>query len=187
MAPNAFTPCEGVPTRLVAGDFWTWRADTFAADYPDPDYALEYSLAPRAGGDPITAAATPDFEGWLVSKTSASTATAKVGFYSWTLTATRASDGARAAIGNGTVEVAANPATAAVASNARKQLVAIDAVLEGRITKDVESYSIEGRALTRIPFVELRIMRARLIAEVAGEDRAAAGKGSGPRYRKLRF
>lgn len=185
MASNAFTPTEGVPTRLVAGDFWTWRADTFATDYPSPDYELNYSLAPRAGGAQVTAWATSDAEGWLVKKTA--TSSAKAGFYSWVLTVTRVFDGARLVIANGTVEVAANPNTDAVATNARKQLDAIDAVLEGRITKDVESYSIEGRALTRIPFAELRIMRARLKAEVAAEDRAAAGKGSGPRYRKLRF
>jgi hypothetical protein len=187
MIDNAFTPTQGVPARLIAGDLWTWRADGLVAAYPDPVYSLSYSLAPRSGGAPVMVPATADAGGWLISVVPATTSAVSAGTYSWSLFATRLSDAARLAICTGTVEVAPDPTATATASNARKQLAAIDAVLEGRITKDVESYSIEGRALTRIPFMELRIMRARLVAEVAAEDRAAAGKGTGPRYRKLRF
>lgn len=60
-------------------------------------------------------------------------------------------------------------------SPAASQLAAINEVLAGRIPKDVESYAIEGRSLTRVPLTELYQIRTRLMHEVAAEARAAAG------------
>lgn len=188
MSTNAFTLAQGVPARVTAGDLWSWRIDALADTYPSPDYALLYAIKPRSTDAPTTALATSDADGWLVAIAAVTTANLAAGTYDWTLFATRASDGARQSIDCGVIEVAPNPtATGDTRSAARRHLDAINAVIEGRITKDVESYSIEGRALTRTPLADLHRLRARYLAEVQAEDAVAAGRRPGPRYRKLGF
>lgn len=188
MADNAFTPGQGVPARLVAGDLWQWRADGMAAAYPSPDFTLSYSLAPKTGGTSTVAAAVADADGWLVTVPAASTATIPAGTFAWSLFAVRVSDGARQTVCAGVLEVAPNPTAALdTRTKARRLLDAINAVLENRITKDVESYSIEGRALTRVPLEVLNTTRARLMREVQAEEAAAAGRRPGPRLIKMGF
>ena len=70
---DAFTPGQGVPAQLVAGDAWAWRADGFATVYPSPDYALTYHLTPASGGAPIVAAVAADAAGLAVSVPAATT------------------------------------------------------------------------------------------------------------------
>lgn len=185
MPENAFTPAQGVPARLSAGDFWTWRADIFAGAYPGTDYGLTYSLAPRQGGTATDLAASWDGDGWLVSASGATTASLAPGSYAWSLLVTRTTDSAQVTICTGTTEVLA-AAGADQRSYARRLLEAIEARLEGRATKDVDAYSIEGRSLTRIPFAELRATRARLLREVAAEDRAARGQAGMITYSRAR-
>lgn len=59
-----------------------------------------------------------------------------------------------------------------MASHAKTMLDAIEAVLEGRITSDVEQYSIGGRQITKIPISELSVLRSKYKAEVAREEEA---------------
>ena len=59
-----------------------------------------------------------------------------------------------------------------MASHAATMLAAIESVLEGRITADIESYSIAGRQITKIPLSELLVIREKYKAEVAREDAA---------------
>lgn len=59
-------------------------------------------------------------------------------------------------------------------SHATTMLAAIEAVLEGRITSDIEQYSIAGRQITKIPITELLVLRDRYKAEVAREEAAAS-------------
>ncbi len=187
MSDNAFTPSQGVPASLTAGDFWTWRVDGFTAAYDLAVYELDYTLTPKSGGAAFNIPATADADGRLVSVPSTSTQNLGQGKWGWVLRATRLSDSAAVSIMSGVVDVLPNPTATSVASAARKMLAAIDAVLENRITKDVEAYTIEGRSLTRIPFLELRAMRTRLAAEVAAEDRAASGKIGVMKIRKMGF
>lgn len=66
-------------------------------------------------------------------------------------------------------------------SHARRVLEAIEAVLEGRASKDQESYTIQGRTLVRTPIDQLLKLRDRYRAEVLREEDAeglAAGLGS---------
>ena len=188
MTENAFTAGQGVPVRLVAGDFWTWRADGMAEAYPSDAYSLAYSFAPKAGGTSISTPATADADGWLVTVAGATTTSLAAGPYAWALIATRLSDSATATVVCGVVQIAAAATTGGdTRTTARRHLDAINAVLDGRITKDVESYSIEGRALTRVPLEILTTLRAKYMSEVQAEERLAAGKSSGPRVRKVAF
>jgi len=68
-----------------------------------------------------------------------------------------------------------------MASHAKTMLDAIEAVLEGRIDSDVESYSIAGRQITKIPITELLTIREKYKAEVKKEedaDNLALGLGN---------
>lgn len=185
---NAFNPGQGVPAALMAGDAWAWRVDGFAAVYPSPDYSLSYHLAPRIGGAAVVVPVQPDADGLRVFLASAATSGLSAGSWVWALKVRRLSDDAVVTVGTGCLTVQPNPAAGAdQRSQSRRLLDAINAVLEGRVTKDVESYSIEGRSLTRIPFTELRTFRARLMREVAAEDCGGAGAGGLMRHRKVRF
>lgn len=183
---NAFIPGQGVPGSLNAGDAWSWRADGFASVYPSPEYALAYHLTPQSGGAPIVAPAFFSADGYMVTVAPAVTAEASPGAWVWALRVTRSMDGAAVTVATGAVTIHPNPAHGGDRRTAaRKLLDAVESVLAGRITKDVESYSIEGRALTRIPFLELRAMRAKLLREVAAEE--GRGGAAGMRHRKTRI
>jgi hypothetical protein len=74
-------------------------------------------------------------------------------------------------------------------SHATTMLAAIESVLEGRITADVEQYTIAGRSITKIPVEELLKLRSLYRSEVNAEkaaDRIARGEGSGHKI-KVRF
>lgn len=178
MADNAFTPGQGIPVRLSVGDFWTWRADGFLAAYPPSEYGLSYIITPRGGGTPIVAPAQADADGWLVQVPATTTASAEDGAWTWAAIATRTLDGARVSLITGSVIVDPDPTAGRdTRTTARKMLDAIEGVLSGRIVKDVDAYTIEGRSLTRVPFEVLRQTRDRLRREVAAEDRARSGRG----------
>lgn len=184
---NAFEPGQGVPGSLIAGDSWAWRADGLAAVYPAPDYSLAYHLAPRCGGAAIVAEAVRDAAGLRVSVAADASGRIAPGAWVWSLKVTRASTSEVVTIAAGAVTICPNPASGAdTRSQARRLLDAINAVLEKRAGKDVESYAIEGRSLTKIPFAELRLTRARLLREVAAEEVGGTPSG-GLRHRKVRF
>lgn len=78
-------------------------------------------------------------------------------------------------------------------THAATMLAAIEAVLEGRVTADVETYQISTggitRQITKIPIPELKQLRDDYRAEVRAEtaaDNMAAGQGSG-RGARVRF
>lgn len=74
-------------------------------------------------------------------------------------------------------------------THAATMLEKIEAVLEGRVDSDVESYQIAGRSITKIPIGELLTLREKYKAEVMSEEIAAdvaAGLGN-PRKIKVRF
>jgi len=59
-----------------------------------------------------------------------------------------------------------------MSTHAQTMLAAIEAVLEGRITADIEQYSIAGRSITKIPIAELLKLRSYYKAEAVREQRA---------------
>ena len=56
-------------------------------------------------------------------------------------------------------------------SHAKTMLDAIEAVLEGRITSDIEQYQIAGRQITKIPIRELKDLRQEYLSEYKKEQR----------------
>ena len=79
----------------------------------------------------------------------------------------------------GAIEVKPNPATADnttdLRSQAKKNLDAIDAVLAGKVTADVQSYKINGRELVKMGVPSLLTLRG-YYAAIYKRERIAAGE-----------
>jgi len=176
-----------VKTEIVIGD--TLDFETSVPDYPNTDgWTLNFRLIPIVTGTAIsfTAAGTPteDVDGYRVQLAPATTAAWTAGDYAWNSYLTKT--GARVTLESGQVTLLPDPAVATAPrdnrSHARKVLEAIEAVIEGRATKDQEEYAIGDRSLKRTPIADLLKMRSRYMQEVANEDardRLANGIGGG--------
>jgi hypothetical protein len=166
-----------VQSTIIAGDTLEFDADF--PDYPATEgWTLRYRLVP-VSGTAITFAATADGSAYTVSVAAATTATWAAKDYAWSAYVTLAS--ARHTVASGVTTIAPDPGVASGVdrrSHARKTLDAIEAVLEGKATKDQSQYQINGRMVTRYSWADLIQMRSTYQAEVRAEeqvDRAAAG------------
>lgn len=116
---------------------------------------------------------------------SAVTAAWTAGLYFWTLLSVLG--GERITVDSGSTQILPDITLVAapldMRSHAGRMLDAIEAILEGRIVKDAESYMIRGRSLTRIPMPELMTLRDKYRAEVLRQEQAA---GIVPVRNKLR-
>lgn len=153
-----------IPNVLNAGDSWQWTLAL--ADYPADTWTATYYLR---GLGKIDVAGVADDAGHLFSATAAETGAVLAGSYRYVL---KVDDGAGTieTVDAGVVTVRADFATADAGdlqTHAERALALIEAALEGRVTDDVESYQILGRAVSHIPLSELRKLRAQYRSEVA--------------------
>jgi predicted lipoprotein len=137
-----------------------------AADYPAPDWTIKAHLR---GPAVINLTATGDGDTHVLSEASGVTSGFAPGRYVATV---RASDGTDTfEIEAGELEIEADVASIDSAHDPRKHaekvLAAIEAVLEKRATKDQESYTINGRSLTRTSIADLLELHKTYKAEVA--------------------
>ena len=172
---------ERIPQQLTAGDRWRWRDAAALAKYPPADgWALKYRLHNSAATIDLTAAVVDGQ--YEIDASPSTTAAYAAGEYEWSCWVEKA--GERYALATGRVQVLPDPATATgdIRTHAEKVLEAIRAVIEGRASKDQESYSIAGRSLSRTPLDDLLQLESRYVRRVA-EERAkreqAAGRGGG--------
>lgn len=181
------------PAELIAGDRWAWKRTDLGSDYPPAAYQLKYS-ARLEGSDPqeieITAVASgSDF---VVEVPGTETGKYVPGRYQYHVYIVRISDSERVTLGGGGFfDVRANRDKSAddPRTHAKKVLDAIEAVIEGRASKDQEEYSISGRQLRRTPIPELLKLRDVYRAEVRGQEasaKLAAGVGTGRKI-QVRF
>lgn len=159
--------------QIIAGD--TLQFETSVVDYlASAGYVLTYRLVPIAGGAAITMTSTASGDDYAFSVAAAATAEWTAGEYSWH--ATLSLDGARFTVGEGRVTIKPNPATMSVGvdtrTHAKRMLLAIEALLEGRATKDQQAYTIGDVSITRIPVERLTELRDKYRAEVAMQRRA---------------
>ena len=84
-------------------------------------------------------------------------------------------------VDSGTFKVVKNLAadTSDPRTHARKVLDALEALIEGKASKDQQSYSIAGRSISRLSPGELLEWRDRYRVEVAAEARAEKIKNGG--------
>jgi len=162
------------PSQLRAGDTWKWRREDLA-DYPAGTWTLKYRFKNAAGGFEVVA--TADGIAHAVTVAASTTAAYAAGAYSWV--AWVESGAEKYTVDSSEVQVLpdlrSGAATAAqdVRSHPQRVLAAIEAVLEGRASRDQEEYRIGDRMLKRTPVADLLRLRDRYRAEVASE---AAGR-----------
>lgn len=170
------------PDQIISGDSVAWLKSL--ADYPaSAGWALSYALRGPAQIDLTT---TPDGDGHLVSVGSAVTATWTAGFYTWTLFASLWSD--RYTVAQGNVEILADPVSVAVGTDQRphckRVLDAIEALLEGKATRDQREYEIDGIRISRMEIADLlrwRTVYRREWSAFLKSQQVAKGKSRGGR------
>jgi hypothetical protein len=142
------------PGTIVAGDSVAWNK--VISIYSG---TLTYSLQLFGSTDlPITFAATGSGPNYSISLAPAVTATWKPGRYIWT---SYIDDGtARHSVDGGEFVVLANPAAAFGSSHATRTLAIIEAAIEGRVPRGLETYTIDGQSLAKIPIAELIRLRS---------------------------
>lgn len=145
-----------VPGEIPAGT--TIKFSRSFSAYPAGE-GWSYSIH-LAGPGILTKAAASSGDLFLVTITATDSAALPPGNYRYVERATK--DGETYQVGIGQIMVTPDLAQATAGSAltmAEKNLAAIDAVLQNRITKDVESYSIAGRSVVKIPLAELTRLR----------------------------
>lgn len=167
-----------VPDELQLGDFWAWKKDNLASDYPTADYSLsyEFNLIDGATASNFTLTATESNDEYIIS--TSNTGSYTKGEYNWVSYITRTSDSARVKIAEGYIEIQDNYATtsASVRSHAKIVLDAVKAVIENRATMDQSSMSIAGRSLSRMSISELYELKDRAQRDYNAEVKKTAIK-----------
>ena len=180
MAPT--TP-DGPPSQAVAGDSWRWRVGD-VADYPQSEgWALKYELL----GDstlsisPTFQTSGDDLNHWLVSEATTDTDDLSPGDYRLIGRMVGSGDysGREETVHESVLVVVQDPRTASPGdfqSHEERTLAVVEAAIEGRLTKDMESYSIAGRSIQKIPVRELIGMRAKYRAAVQTQRTGRLGR-----------
>jgi hypothetical protein len=155
------------PSRFAAGETVSWTKAV--ADFPNTDgYSLVYAFGGPTAFSNVTATSESDGS-YSVTIAAATTVALTPGVYRWQSYAESGLE--RYAVESGQFVVTAsllggNP----VVSQAVKTLAVIDAALENRLTSDIESYTILGRSVNKIPISDLIKLRATFAAQVWKEN-----------------
>lgn len=165
---------EGEPLKIVVGDFIQWKKTALAESYPPATHSAEYVARITAGGaSEIKLAATERAGYYLFQVSSATSSAFTAGFYHWQLEITETASGNRIVVERGEFEAVvdldnngADPRT-----HAEIMLDKIESLLEGRADKDVSSYAIQGRSISKMSIADLLQWRDYYRKEVAKERR----------------
>lgn len=151
-----------IPKVLVAGDTYVIQR-TFADYSPSDGYTAVLYLR---GIQVLKANSTTVNNSFQFTLTSSTTSTLAAGVYEYSVGVVL--NGERVTVETGMVTIKADYATAGSRiSHIEKTLAAIEAVIEGRITDDVQNISIAGRSIQNIPILELMDLRGIYTKELA--------------------
>jgi hypothetical protein len=162
------------PNDLVVGDYWAWKREDLATDYPTSSYSLSYRFHCDSGGGgshQFTINAVEADGIYYIEVPSTTTDNYSPHDYIWGAYITRTSDSSRVQVGEGKITILPNLAdtNADLRSHAKKVLDSLEAVIEGRATIDQSSMSIAGRSLSRMSVDELLTFRNRYKSEYLQE------------------
>lgn len=158
------------PETATAGDTWLWTYADGAYQLSE-GWTLSYALAGASvlDWDSSWVAASGNVSTITVPATT--TADLTPGSYEfsriWTGSGTYA--GRVHSVVLSRLTILPNPQTRAAGegqTHAERTLAVLEAALEGRLTDDIESYQIGGRAVSKIPVAELMTLRAKYRLEV---------------------
>lgn len=165
---------EGEPLKIVVGDFLQWKKTALAESYPPASYSAEYVARVASGqSGEIKLAATERTGYYLFQATSTTTAAFETGFYHWQLEVTQTSTGNRIVVERGEFEAIADLDNngADPRTHSEIMLAKIESLLVGRADKDVSSYSIQGRSISKMTISDLLLWRDYYRKEVTKERR----------------
>jgi hypothetical protein len=155
---------DRLPKVFSAGETVKFRR--FVADYL-PSEGWTYALHLNGSLAVLHKDSVPDGDGYLVTINPADSLLA--GDYRYLERVSNATTGEAHNVGEGVVKVELDLALAAPGaciSHAERVLAIIEAQIEGKLSDDLQSYSIAGRAVAKIPIDELKKLRAQYRAEV---------------------
>jgi hypothetical protein len=168
---------EGEPEKIVVGDFLQWKKTSLAEIYPPAAHSAEYVARVAAGSSAEIKLPAVERDGYyLFQAQSATTAEFEVGFYHWQLEITQTSSGNRIVVQTGEFEAIADLDNngADPRTHAEIMLDKIEGLLIGRADKDVTSYSIQGRSISKMTISDLLLWRDYYRKEVVKERRDKA-------------
>jgi hypothetical protein len=175
-----------VPAKWSAGDSWEFRKEF--TDYPAGVWTLAYFFKSAAAEFSISGAeVAEDGVAFVLTKAAAATAAIVPGVYAFKAYASASIF--RREVDSGSLEVLRNFAAAGVydaRTNARKALDAVEAYMADPNNLTAASYQIGSRSLNRFQPGELLKVRSRLMADVAREEAAAAGRRVGREFLRFR-
>lgn len=165
---------EGEPLKIVVGDFIQWKKTSLAETYPPATHSAQYIARITAGGaSEIILPAIERSDYYLFQVSSATSETFTAGFYHWQLEVIETATSNRIVVERGEFEAipdldanGADPRT-----HAEIMLDKIESLLEGRADKDVSSYSIQGRSISKMSISDLLQWRDYYRKEVLKERR----------------
>lgn len=152
-----------LPAAFFAGD--TVKVLLSDASFAAPLWDLVLAFN---GPEQFTVAAVDSGESHSVTVATADTANREPGVYAWAAIAT--SGGERRTIASGNVWIRANPALAVV-SKEEEWVALLDAHIEGRLPKGLESHSINGNQIQLIKIADAVALREKFIAKVKALNR----------------
>jgi hypothetical protein len=177
------------PEKLTAGVTWKWKKTI--SDYPASEWALTYYLR-KDGATATSFSAAADGDSYLVTVAAATTAAYASGIYDfigWVIKGTEKFE-----IFNSMIEVLPNPTNSSAydpRSHARRVTELLEAAMEGRVPNGMESYSIGGRSINKIPLSQLRELWEKYKQDVVMEEQAErlvngrrSGKNIGVRFNR---
>lgn len=187
-----------IPRQIVIGDTIAWRDSNLKAIDTDTGRLLQISPATHTlswairGATALDLVAVTSSDEFLTTCTALNTELLTSGINFFQAYAT--SNGARQLVGSGQITVVVSLESVASAFDGRSEKqkmldtvnAAIQSILDGGA---VQSYSIKGRSLSKMPMSELLLLRDKLKVEIVREkasEQVALGFGD-PRRLYVRF
>jgi hypothetical protein len=168
---------EGEPIKIVVGDFVQWKKSSLAQSYPPATHSAEYVARITAGGaSEIKLPATERTGYYLFQASSVTTAAFETGYYHWQLEITQTSTNNRIVVERGEFEAIADLDNNGADPRTHSEIMLdkIEGLLVGRADKDVSSYSIQGRSISKMTIADLLQWRDYYRKEVSRERRENA-------------
>lgn len=165
---------EGEPVKIVVGDFVQWKKTELASNYPPATHSAEYVARVASGqSGEIKLPAIERTGYYLFQASSITTAAFETGYYHWQLEITETASGNRIVVERGEFQAIADLDNngADPRTHAEIMLDKIEGLLIGRADKDVSSYSIQGRSISKMTISDLLQWRDYYRKEVNRERR----------------
>jgi hypothetical protein len=165
---------EGEPIKIVVGDFIQWKKTDLASSYPPATHTAEYVARVASGqSSEIKLPAIERTSYYLFQASSITTSAFETGYYHWQLEITETASGNRIVVERGEFQAIADLDNngADPRTHAEIMLDKIEGLLIGRSDKDVSSYSIQGRSISKMTISDLLQWRDYYRKEVNRERR----------------